>query len=294
MMKRFLLFSLFGIGLIAASQSSATAQMSNDPESTGIGRELVIYLDAKAGTWRPRGRVSFGIVPSLRMKLTSAGFAVTQDPETPHDLVLKVDYREERGKQISINLFGTEITCVIRLDSPQRGRLLYLKIHETPTYAELVTAPYVEVVEKFQTNPYFYFLGDLVWGLTEGHLDSTGALIRALDRQIDDERRPRAATALDTLESPAETFPDLDLHYASMAQVNTVEELGRLKDARAIGVLEQLLFHPARETRLRAVLALREFDAPTVGLAMKRLVQSESDSDVRDAAVAALTRLSMP
>jgi len=91
-----------------------------------------MYLAIHASTWRPRGRTSFGLVPFLKMKLTSAGLAVTEDPESPHDLTLTVDYREERGTPISIRLSGTEITCVMLLDHPQEGRLLYTKIHESP------------------------------------------------------------------------------------------------------------------------------------------------------------------
>lgn len=293
-MRRLLLIALFGIGLITASLSSATSHQSLDQQAAGIGRELTIYLDVHATTWRPRGRVSFGIVPSLRMKLTSAGLAVTQDPESPHDLVLKVEYREERGKQISFNFFGTEITCVMLLESPQGGPVLFPTIHEAPSYAGLVTAPYVEVVEKLQANAYFYFLGDLVRDLVEGHLDSTGALIKALDRQYDEERRPQVATPLDTLDSPAETFPDLDLLFADSARESAVEELGRLKDDRAIGLLEQLMFHPDRGTRLRAVMALGGYERPTVAPAMRRVVQGESDAEVRAAATAALARLSLP
>jgi hypothetical protein len=101
-----------------------------------------------------------------------------------------------------------------------------------------VNAPYVEVVEKLQANPYFYFLGDIVRGSTREHVDTTGALIQALDRQVDRELHPPPVTPLGTLVSPAETFPDLDVHFAETAQHNTVEELGRLKDPRAIDLLQ--------------------------------------------------------
>jgi hypothetical protein len=292
-MKLLLLSSLFFIGLTAASLSATAQDTPGYPAATGFGREPVIYLEVHAGTWRPRGRISFSIIPSLRMKLTSAGFSVTQDSERPHDLTLTVDYREERGKQLSINLYGTEIICVIVLDHAQQGRLLFTKIHESPAYAELVTAPYVEVVEKFQANPYFYFLSDLIRGRIDDQLDITGALIRAVDRHVDRERHPRIATPLDTLESPAETFPDLDLHFAASAQENAVEELGRLKDSRAIELLKSLMFHSEPRTRLRAVRALGEFDAPFLAPAMTRVVRADSDASVRDAAAAVLTRFSV-
>jgi hypothetical protein len=293
-MRLLLISVLLCIGLAATSLSVAAEGTPSHPTTPGFGQEAVIYLDVHASTWRSRGRVSFGIVPFLRMKLTSAGFAVTQDPESPHDLTLTVDYREERGKPISINLSGTEITCLMELEHPRQGRQLYTRIHERPRYAELVTAPYVDVVEQFQTNPYFYFVGDLIRGRIDADLDTTGALIQALDRQFYRERHPRAATPLDTLESPAETFPDLDLHFASSARENAVEELGRLKDPRAIDLLKALMFHSEPRTRLRAVLALGEFDAPILVPAISRVVQVDSDPDVRSAAATVLARYSKP
>lgn len=293
-MRLLLISSALCIGLTVGSQSLAGDDTSSDSSTAGFGPQPIIYVDVHASTWRSRGRISFGLVPFLKMKLTSAGFGVTQDPESPHDLTLTVDYREEPGKPISINLSGTEITCVMLLDHPQQGQLLSTKIHERPRYAELVTAPYVEVVEQFQTNPYFYFIGDLIRGRIDADLDTAGALIHAVARQFDRERHPRIPTLLDTLESPAETFPDLDLHFAALARENAVQELGRLKDPRAIELLKTLMFYSEPRTRLGAVLALGEYDAPFLAPAMTRVIRADSDPDVRDAAATVLARYPVP
>ncbi len=291
MIRLLLLSFLFSIGLVP-SLSALGQETLRQPIIVVIAPKPLIFLDVQAHTWRPHGRISFGIIPSLKIKLASAGFAVTEAPDDPHDLTLRVEYREERGAPISHNLFGTELTCILLLDHPQQGRLLSTTIHESPAYAGLVTAPYVEVVEKFQTNPYFYFLGDLIRGRIDAGLDTTGGLIQALDRQIDRQRHTRPGTPLDTLESPSETFSDLDLHYAALALENAVEELGRLKDGRALDLLKELMFHPDSRTRLRAVLALGEFDAPSLVPAMARVVLGDSDVGVRNAAKAVLAKLS--
>ena len=145
--------------------------------------EPVVYLDVQASTWRPRGRISFGIEPVLRMKLISAGFTVTQDPAQQHDLTVRVEYREERGEPIAVNLYGTDISCRILLDHPHPEGVQTISIRETPSYRDLVNAPYVEVVEKLEANPYFYFMGHIVWGWHQ-HLDRTGALIQARVRRL--------------------------------------------------------------------------------------------------------------
>jgi hypothetical protein len=267
------------------------AQVTNG-QATASG-ERVLYLDLDASTWRPRGRISFGIAPAIRLKLASAGLGVTEDPALPHDATLKVEYREKRGKQISVNLFGTDIACTVRLDDPKDEQALSLVIHESPSYTDLVNAPYVEVVEKLQANPYFYFLGDIVRERLQTRIDSTGALIGALDREFDRQLHPQLATPLDTLVSPGETFPNLDAHFSAAAQQNTVEELGRLKDARAIDLLERLTSHPNRLTRLLAVLALGQFDHPSIASVLTHVAQADSDAAVRDAAAGVLARRSM-
>jgi HEAT repeats len=276
-------------GLSRAVVANATHETVDHHQAMAAG-EPVIYLDLDASTWRPRGRISFGIAPTLRLKLASAGLGVTEDPATPHDATLKVEYREHRGKQISINLFGTDVTCLVRLDDPQDEETLSLVIHESPSYTDLVNAPYVEVVEKLQANPYFYFLGEIVRERMQTHVDTTGALILALDRQFDHELHPQPVTPLDTLASPGETFQDLDVLFSAAAQQNTVEELGRLKDSRAVDLLKRLTSHANRLTRLRAVVALGEFDDPSIAPVMTRVAQADRDAAVRDAAANVLTK----
>jgi len=291
MTMRFAILLLI-FGLSRAVVGSA-AEETVDRRAMAAG-ERVLDLDLDASTWRPRGRISFGIAPTLRLKLASAGLGVTEDPATPHHATLKVEYREQRGKQVSTNLFGTDVTCLVRLDAPQDEENLSLFIHESPSYTDLVHAPYVEVVEKLQANPYFYFLGEIVRERMDTHVDTTGALIRALDRQVDHELHPQPITPLDTLVSPAETFPDLDVLFSAAAQQNAVEELGRLKDSRAVDLLERLTSHANRLTRLRAVVALGEFDDPSITPVMMRVAQGDSDPVVRDAAANVLTKRSAP
>ena len=278
------LLLIFGVSRAVVAYAAETV----DRQAMAAG-ERMLYLDLDVSTWRPRGRISFGIAPTLRLKLASAGLGVTQDPVTPHDATLKVEYREERGKQISVNSFGTDITCLVRLDGPQDEQTP-LVIHESPSYTDLVNAPYVEVVEKLQANPYFYFLGDIVRERMQTNVDTTGALILALDRQFDRELHPQPVTPLDTLASPGETFPDLDALFSAAAQQNTVEELGRLKDSRAVDLLERLTSHANRLTRLRAVVALGQFDDPSIAPVMSRVAQADSDAAVRDAAANMLTK----
>lgn len=254
--------------------------------------KLVIYLDVESTTYRARRRVSFGIGPILKSKLSAAGYAVTQERDSPHDLTLAIRYHETRGRQITLDLYGTDIACAITLTDHSDDRLLNLAIREFPDYADMITAPYVEVVDKLQANPYFYFLPDLVRGTAESHDDVTAILIAALERVLYPARH--AVTPLDTLVSPAETFPDLDDHFSFAASQRTIQELGRLQDRRATDLLLKLTDHPDHAIRLEAVRALEGFPVPAVAAAIARVAREDTDVAVRAAARSVLTMLPAP
>ncbi|MGH7258961.1 MAG: HEAT repeat domain-containing protein [Nitrospiraceae bacterium] len=285
-------FLLLAYSLITSGPASAQSSIESAApieEDSRIEKQ-VVYLDAETTTWRSRGRVSFGIIPSLKTKLTAAGFAVSQDPERPHDMTLIVRYHEKRGRQISLNLYGTDIHCAMTLEHSRKGRMLDLTIDEAPDYAELITAPYIEVVDKFQANPYFHFLGELIRDRLDLSRDSIESLITALNREMY-PAIPVAVTPLDTLVSPAETFPNLDDHFSSIAWERAIDELGRVKDPRAVELLLKSASHPDHRVRLHAVLALEGFTSPSVVSTMTRVAQSDTDVSVRNAAKAVLARL---
>ena len=83
-----------------------------------------------------------------------------------------------------------------------------------------------------------------------------------------------------------------DCRVAPSAQENAVDELGRLRDARASELLERLTLHADRNARLHAVLAMGQFEAPSILPALTRVVDTDSDNRVREAAAGVLLRRS--
>src|SRR6058998_1787978 len=183
------LLSLFVMCLVMTPLAPQAGERgSSDAEPQLENPHTTLYVDVKSSTWRPRGRISFPVVPSLRMKLHSAGIAVVQNQTDPHDLILKVEYREERGRQFRIGLYETDIAFVASLEHPTEGELLRLVIRESSGLTESTNAPYLEVLRKFETNPYFYFLGDIIKGSVVSRRDTTGSLIEGLQRlQVKEE-----------------------------------------------------------------------------------------------------------
>src|SRR5439155_12274867 len=172
-------------------------------------------------TWRSRGRVSFQVVPSVRMKLQSAGFAVVQNQTDPHDLTLKVEYREERASQFRIDLYATDITLVASLEHPTEGQLLRLTIRESSGLNEMGNAPYIQVLQRLETNPYFYFLGDIIRGHVVSRLDMTGALIEGLERIEAKDQSILMSPLGDQLPAAESTLPTFESHYTRLAREKT-------------------------------------------------------------------------
>lgn len=284
------LLSLFVMCLVMGPLAAQAEQrMLSDAEHQLVNRTSILYVDAKSSTWRSRGRVSFPVVPSLRMKLQSAGFAVVQNQTDPHDLILKVEYREERGRQFRIDLYETDITFVASLAHPtEGGELLRLTIRESSGLTEATNAPYLEVLRKFETNPYFYFLGDIIKGFVVSRRDTTSSLIEGLQRLEVKEEPIMISSIDDRLPSAIPTF---ETHYARLARGTTIQELGRLQDPRGVPVLITLLEHSDPSVRLASVRALESIREPKSWSALQRLAEQDLDHDVRAAAKSALATL---
>jgi hypothetical protein len=286
-------FLLFCCWLPVQAQFSpefSSLEAQSEEDQPALLRKPIIYLEVLASTWKPRGRISFGIVPLLRTKLNAAGYQVTQDSSTHHDATLTVRYREERGRQISLALHGTDIRCTMTLSYAGDPRTVQFAIHESPEYAGLISAPYIEVMDSFQTNPYFYYLGAVIQGWIGAQQEPLGSLIQALERDLYPVA-VREATPFDTLVSPAETFDDLDEHFAPAARNRTIEELGRARDRRALDLLLRLTTHPDRFVRVYALRALEGYDRASTTSAVARAADTDEDGLVRETARSLLEQL---
>ena len=250
-----------------------------------------VYVDLSFATWHPRGRSMSQIAPAIRVKLAAAGFTVVPSQTDPHDFTLQVAYREERGRQFRFDTYGTKITCMFLLQPASGETLLDLTIREESGDYDFGTAPYLEALEKFDTNPYFYFLGDIVKGRVSAKTDTTDALIQGLSRMVQAE--PRRG-------GPLPTGGDLSLTqsetvYSLLARENTIKELGRLKDTRAVPIFTSLLNHASSQVRLTTIEALREMqwsDEARSGL--ERLATHDPDRDVQQAATQVLASAGAP
>src|SRR6059036_1843149 len=148
----------------------------------------------------------------------------------------------------------------------------------------------LETLERFQTNPYFYFLGQFVRASITSRPDQTGVLLQSLQRLIDNEHRRTDLHAPDLGDGMLEMVHGETL-YPVLVRENTVRELGRLKDPQAVPLLTTLLGHGNRQVRLLSVRALGAIRVDEARPAIERVAQQDGDREVRQAAAAALAGL---
>ncbi len=274
---------------VSAAAFMQTRELT-EADQQRLSQARTIAVEVESSTWRSRGRVSFAVMPSVRAKLRAAGFTVVQREGEPHDLTLKVAYREERGRQFRADLYETDIRCAISLTHPTLGVLLLVRIEESSSDEGLTNAPYVDVLHKVESNPYFYFLGDLIKGFLATRRDAGATLIAGAERLGDDEdlrRYPYADTAAET----GDMLAGPELLYGVQALARTARELGVLREARAVPVLAKLLEYPDDRIRLSAAMALGQLQSPAARTSLERAAAHDRDRAVRAAAAEALARL---
>jgi hypothetical protein len=279
------------IGLVGTPAGAAVQERTlAEGERALIRNAAAIYVEVESSTWRPRGRVSFAIGPSVRAKLRAAGFAVRLDEREPHDLTLKVFYREERGRQFRADLYETDVHATLSLLHPTLGVLLLVRVDESSSDAGVTNAPYVDVLHKIEGNPSFYFFGDLVRGyLSEGR-DAPATLIRGAERLLEDEEF-RLYPHADTAALSGEMLAGPEFLYGTQALERAARELGALREARATPLLTRLLHHHDRQLRLAAVAALAQLQDESARPALEHLAEQDTSGDVRAAAAEALARM---
>ncbi|WP_447971998.1 HEAT repeat domain-containing protein [Nitrospira sp. Kam-Ns4a] len=278
-----------GLFPVSAAALMQTRELT-EADLERLGQARAIRVEGDSSTWRSRGRVSFAVMPSVRAKLRAAGFTVVQSEGEPHDLTLKVAYREERGRQFRADLYETDIRCAISLTHPTLGVLLLVRIEESSNDEGLTNAPYVDVLHKVESNPYFYFLGDLIKGFLATRRDAGATLIAGAERLGDDEDL-RQYPHVDTAAETGDMLSGPELLYGAQALARTARELGVLREARAVPVLAKLLEHPDYRVRLSAATALGQLQSPAARTSLERAAAHDRDRTVRAAAAEALSRL---
>ncbi len=277
------------LGLTAAGCAADRAG-----EGTAVGPDATgspsIYLEINATTWRKRQRAAIPLEPTLRVKLRNFGFAVVREQAEPHELVLRVDYRETRGREIRFDEYLTDITCDLRLEHRRRGPLAQWTVTTPPPSLAETPPSYLDTWYEFQTQPYFFFLGRLVRGaVTEPHPDDVEILAEGVAQITLDKGRYSGERTPSTWNAHG-TAPE-EAPLARNAAQKAIRELVRLKDPRAIPVLTSLTTKRDPVFRLAGVVALGNLGAADSRSLLQTVAQQDQNAEVRQAALRALAQL---
>lgn len=261
-----------------------------EPSGAAWSHAPTVYLDVDASTWKTRGRLLYDIEGTVLKKLASAGFHFVRNEQDEHELTLVILYREERGEQYNINAFGTVIHGRFYLDPQPSDSSWEFSISETSSNSISGTPPYLDALEKFETNPYYFFLGDILRGHIQLKLDPSEGLIYALEQMMSlksNSIQPDNPTLTDPPRRPEpHAMRSSQELYTTTAVQRAIDEYVDSRDRRILPVLFRLIHHRATAIRLRAVEALGVFQARESRPYLAELSQKDHDPQVRQTAKA--------
>jgi hypothetical protein len=293
-MKIFL--GLFGFCLFLAPNVStfvyAKAQVITFPLNQQYSTLPKIHVEVSASTWKTRGGLLYDIEGTVRRKLTSAGFLLVRDQAKSHDAVYYVDYQERRGEAYGINQFGTIISAKFRLERPEHELLHEIRIEETSHPTISGPPPYLNTLQNFQTNPYFFFLGDILQGYLRYQHDAQLVLIEIINN-------------LESIHfyKPYPYLPDFSLkdeaHYMTPNEElfqptvvrRVLQTLADQKDFRLVPSLYNLIKYPDVYVRVESLKAFSTFQVKKAIPLVKEVSLSDKSTKVRAAALKALQSL---
>ncbi|HZS11723.1 MAG TPA: HEAT repeat domain-containing protein [Nitrospirales bacterium] len=254
-----------------------TAGLLDARPASADGARPVILLAGQAATREDLDEPPYNIVIAVKTRLQRVGFDVVLDPAAPYAAVLVLDYRESPGPMYRLES-GTRIRCRIDLYNPATAREGPARTYELQ--AETSSAPlrslYWDAVQQLEENAYYYFLGELVRGWWVEGVDAVTVLGRVLNE-------PPALLSSDG----ADDVVTARVAANQAARTHAIQELGRLRDPRALPTLRTLAHHAPSLERAEAVRALAAIGT-TEGWEEVRGLSASEDPRVRAAASDAL------
>lgn len=222
-------------------------------------KQQTIQVIVQTSTWKTRGRLLYDVEGSIHKKLSLVGFRSVYDPQKPHHVQLVVQYEENRGAQYGIELWGTTINATFLLRGAGMANQQSWKIRETSTNRVSGPAPYLDALLKFETHPYYFFLGSMVKKMMKGMVSQSGALAQAVEEYVQviyptiDETPPQGGVCIEDhfMDNSQRVYQEVALQRALDELVNQ-----DISDEALTPIAERLLDSTDPHSRVRAVQIL--------------------------------------
>lgn len=264
---------------------AADAQHSSPPTHTLAQQESLrairmVLLAGQVSTWLDTPEPPYNIAITLKMKLERMGYQVVLDPHEPFDAALVIDYKETAGREYERLEQGTNIACTVTLHHKTIGQVLTREFEAATSWPNPVGSLYWDAVQHLEEDPYYYYLGELIQARLKDQKDDVEVFGRML-------KAPPFVIAMEGGGSQMTARVKANAN----ARINTIRELGRLKDPRGIAPLLDLLDREVVTERKAAATALGEIGDPASLERLTQLSQAEMDPGVQAAVEAAIARI---
>ena len=252
-----------------------------------IPEKPTIQVIVKASTWKTRGRLLYDIEGSILKKLSLAGFQTIHDTTKLHQYQLVVQYKEERGLQYGVELWGTTIKATFFLHGTGIGEPKRWEIHETSTNLVSGPAPYLDALLKFETHPHYFFLGAMLKTMTEGNESQADALRQAVTEFVTlvyptiDEAIPQDGMRIEDhfMDNSGRVYQEVALQRAIDDLVHQ-----NVSNEQLVPIAERLLESSDPYSRVRAVQVLGRVQDATIRAKIHQLAKDDPHHAVRQVA----------
>jgi len=241
-----------------------------------------IYVNIDTSTWKPRGRLLYDLEGTILKKVGLAGFQVVREVTHPHECELLVVYREERGEQYDVNAWGTTIRGEFRFSGMAVSRPVTWRIVEFSENARFASPPYLDALVKFETHPYYFFLGGILMSLMHNDGRLTEGFKNAVEQRLLFAYSPSSvaegrATAQDHfMDSSNLVYQDLAFQRA----LETLQEQ-QYPEEDLVPIARKVLGAPSRALRLQALDILIKAEDRDSCTRLRELAKQDSDLEVR-------------
>jgi len=257
------------------------------PAQDALQGAPVVLLAGQAKTWLDLPKPPYNAAVTVKTKLERAGLRVTFDRTQSHQHVLVITYLETEGRDYGKLQRGTDITCEFsywRMETGSPKKAWSRTIESRTSWPIPIGSHYWDAVQNLEENPYYYYIGELVRGLTEGRDDAGAVFTRAL-------RQKRLGGSTMDGGGSQETG-----HVVANAEarLNAIRELGRLKDRRALPTLWELAGEKEEHftsQRDAALAAIGEIGDPESLDRLSALYNAETDNGLRTVLERAMARI---
>ena len=274
---------IMACGLFLAHGDSSFAEQLVLPSE----EHPTIQVIVQASTWKTRGRLLYDVEGSILKKLFLSGFKAVHDTKKPHQYQLVVQYEEERGEQYGVELWGTTINASFLFRGAGMAKPWSWKIRETSTNTISGPAPYLDALLKFETHPYYFFLGSMLQKMTKGEGSQPSVLTKAVTEFVI-EVYPTITEAAeqDGVRIQDHFMDNSQRVYQEVALQRTLDELVHqdIPPETLAPIAERLLDSTDPHSRIRAVQILEGTQNGALREKIRKLATDDPYRAVRQAA----------